>query len=213
MTTKLSKQAFYDELARLLIADGWTRLPDASGLTSLFAKRVGDLVLSLGTSESSRYRERVTADFRLARHTFMTLGSPDAPRTRARVGRFLDAREREELLDAEYCRPGVLDAWWIARTREAAEAIAAAVRCAEPRFLGQVGLADEVEQSTTHAEYVAKLSSIASTPFEEGRTTNGPPAEWVDAAYDLVPAANPKHRRAFAANIAADAWRTYRLLR
>lgn len=212
MTTKLSKQAFYDELARLLCADGWTRLPDATGLTSLFAKRVGDLVLSLGTSESDRHRERVTAEFRLAAHTFLALGSPDAPRTRARVGRFLEAGEREALLDAEYCRSGVLDAWWIGRTREAAEALAGAVRCAEPRFLGQVGLADEVERSRTHADYVAKLRRVAETPFDEGTTTHGPPAEWVDAAYELVPGADPKHRRAFAASIAADAWRTYRLL-
>ncbi len=212
MTQTLSKQAFYDELAQHLARGGWTRLPGPHELSALFGKRAGDLLLTLGIDESQLHRHRVTAEIALAGHTSLTMSFPDAPRARQRVGTFLRAEERTELLQPEFCKPGVSDAWWIGRTVDNAARIAAASRVAEPRFLAQSGLLEEISKSSRHTAYVSKLRQVAGTHFDESTTARPPPQEWIDAAYEIFSDAHPKHRRAFAAKVAADAWRTFHIL-
>ena len=56
-----------------------------------------------------------------------------------RVGHFLSADERVELLDSEFCIPGVVDAWWIGYSNKSILRFASAVATGEPRFLGQDG--------------------------------------------------------------------------
>lgn len=209
----MNKRQFYSHLSGLLAKDGWMVLPGPSGVSALFGKRVGTLILTLGLYESQRHEGRVTADFALARHTFLTMGFADAPRARRRVGSFLVNDERTQLLDAEYAMPGVSDAWWQGRTERTASAIATAVRLTEARFLAQPGLVGEVEASTRHAEYLAKLERVVGTPYTEpGAGSVAPPEEWVDAAITVFSSSDSEIRRDFAEKVAADAWRTSRLL-
>lgn len=213
MTGKLTKRAFYDSIATALAGRSWVRLPSAGDLTALLAKRSGALILTVGLIESVRHKERLTAELALSGHTQLTMSFPDAPRARQRVGGFLTPEERQALLDPEYCAPGVRDAWWNGRTAESVRRIAEAIELAVPRFLGQPGLAEEIERSRGHQAYVARLAAVAQTSVPPIHlATRSPPSEWIEAAYKLLTEAAPKHRRRFAEEVAADAWRTYRLL-
>lgn len=213
MDRPLSKRAFYDELARTLRQDGWVRFQSAVDVTALFGKRIGELLLSLGFTESHLYTDRLTAEFTLGGHTFVTMSFPDAPRARMRVGNFLTSDERTALLSQEFNRPGVTDAWWTGRTVETAGKVREAVRAAEPRFLNQEGFTEEIAGSRRHAEHTRKLALIAATPTPTSdRAGIAPPKEWVMAAERLLSATPPKIRPAFAVELAADAWRTHVLL-
>ncbi len=214
MTSKLTKRAFYDAIATALATRSWVRLPPGSDLCALLAKRSGALILTVGLIESVRQKERVTAELALAGHTQLTMSFPDAPRARQRVGVFLTPEERQALLEPDLCVPGARDAWWRGRTAENARLITEAIGFAEPRFLGQPGLAEEVEWSRGHQVYVARLAAVARTPVPPDHLAPGyPPAAWVEAAFVLLADAAPKSRRRFAEEVAADAWRTYCMLR
>lgn len=203
----LSKNAFYVELARALEPEGWRKMPGPIHVSALFAKRHEDLILCLGFDESDLYEDRVTAELTLGEHASL-MSFPDVPRARCRVGAHLLPDERTRLLDDEFCRPGVTDAWWTGRTAENVMKIGEAVRLAAPRFVARPGLREEIASSERHRAYANRLRAIAATPHDGGKI---PPDEWIEAAAALT-TAPPKQRRAVAARWAADAWRVFRIL-
>lgn len=209
----LSKQGFYGALARVLRGDDWLRMPGPTGMSALFAKRSEELILSLGFFESDLYEEKVTAELALAGHTsLIMMGFPGLSHARCRVGEYLLEGDREVLLDERYRHPGVVDAWWSGRTEDTVVKMAKAIRLAGPRFVARPGLREEITRNERHRLHIERLRAIAMVPLVEAQPAKVPPDEWVDAANALLTEAHPKHRRAAATRLAADAWRTYRIL-
>lgn len=214
MTETLSKRAFYDAMSQALAPDGWVRFGRPSFASALFGKRVGDLVLTLGCFESDFHNQRVTAEFGLGGHTHLIMSFRDLFRARCRIGAFLSATERAELLPPEFQGLGVADAWWSGRSWSTIRDLTRAAHLAEPRFLAQDGLIDEIERNAAHQEYTRRLELISRTSYEPstGAAEAPPPPEWVAAALELLSSFPQKTRARFAETIAADAWRTYVLL-
>lgn len=214
MSNAPSKQVFYDSIGEALRDQGWTRFTLTNGMSALFGKREGDLILTVGFTESNLYNARVTADFRLAGHTSVALSDTEAPRSRMRVGYFLTDIERKQFLSVEFQVQGVRDAWW-ARTPNHVATIARVISITAPRFLAQSGLVEEVRSSSRHSRYVGMVNKVAGTAGRRGSgvtTTNALPPEWVSAALPLIQDVQPRFRRALAVRIATDAWNAFRIL-
>ena len=208
-----SRTAFQNALSEALGARGFAPVPiRLKGCVAAYYKRVDDGILMLPVMASSRER-RFTASYYLSLSFSWPLMGGDVPyQAYRRVSHFLRADERDLLLEPEYCRPGVLDAWWRGYDRDQGTALAAVVSLTEGRFLAQEDLLVEVRRSRTLLDRIGQVDLVRSAARNlgsdgEASNTGKVPATWLEAAAVVVRAHFPTrdHPNGIA-SLAVDAW-------
>ena len=181
------------------------------GAVALFYKPFEDLVLSLGIETSKRYVDRFTGSFYLSRSFSWAYMPPWFPRKAyARIGHFLSAEERSQLLEKEFTGHGVVDAWWIA-DEEGVRHFSKAVAVAEKRFLAQHEIVDALRGNVDLDAYISILDAIAaragsvSTERAGGRDM---PIAWHVAAEVVLRQRGEQFPKATLVDlVSTDAWR------
>lgn len=217
----LSKRKLLEGLGDGLRSLGYAPVPGPSGgCAALFYKCVDDLVLTLGVELSTRYKDRFTASLYLAPSFEWAYMPSDFPRNAyQRVGLTLLPEERARLLDPLFAQEGVVDSWWIGFNELAIASFVGAVQLAEPRFLSQPALRDEIRRSEKmkkHVTMVARVLEIAERMvrcpdglrYQPPRAHVAVPRKYYCAAeVVLSEMASEKITPAYVELIANDAWR------
>jgi len=187
----------------------------------LYIKSIGNgLYLSLGLTISRYHESMFTASFYLSKTTTWALVGNDIPKgSYERIGRFLTRDERIKLLGKEYSTPGVTDAWWNAEYENEVAYFLETVRIAEPRFIEQPGLIDEIKRSSFVNE-LALLSYLVIKEIKIGSNINefdyhfvppksidNIPLEWFKAAERVITNEKAILNLNTVKRLAADAWR------
>ena len=216
----LSRRRLVEAVALGVGSLGYGRVAGpVSGALAVFYKRVDQLILTLGLEASAHYEARFTGSFYLSRSfewAYVVRGFPTA--AYRRIGHFLTADERAEMLEPEFCEVGVVDAWWTGFTPERVSVFVRAVELAEPRFRAQSGLREavlECEGLRRHRQMldeVVHLVETGSAPeggiFQPKQFPKDVPRDWFYGA-ELVlrrhrpESVNPK----YVSLLALDAWR------
>lgn len=193
---------------------GYVLLPaPSSGAAALFSKFVDDLVLTLGIERSTRYEGRFTGSFYLSRSCSWSYVPGWLPKLAySRIGHFLDEEARQILLEPEFAKPGVHDAWWWA-DQKGVQNFGVAIGVGEHPFVSQAGLAEQLRTSKPLDEYVRKLDSIIEHARAKGLTLQASSKEWLRVAEDILAATTDREalKPNFVKLLAADAQRLHLL--
>lgn len=192
--------------------------PLPRGACAQYFGRVDELVLLLGIERSGTASSMITGSFYLGRTFTWSLLFGDLPRTAyRRIGDFLDRTERTRFLDSEYSSEGVVDAWWDVRASESLRSFEQAIHLAEPRFLAQPRLVDEVRASARMRAHESAVRSAIScaAPLEGPRIPASSPATgsaWFKCAEEVLSSIEPHSNPQQVRRLALDAWRCHLLL-
>lgn len=216
----LSKVALIKCLTVKLQILGFLPAPGPTVAAALFYKIHGKFILTLGIEFSRHYEERFTASFYLSKSFSWALIFRDFPRAGyQRVGNFLDAAERGLYLDAEFCEPGVTDAWWTEFTNIAVDSFVSVIKRTETRFLSQDGLIRALDSCEGLSSHIRLLKAIGDAvlsvskektelQYQPKRYPKDVPEVWFLAAeFVLLEQGLAETRRDYVALLAVDAFR------
>lgn len=218
---KLTKKVLLAKNKEGLERLGYRELTDNITMADgLFIKQIeGGLFLSLGMIISKYYNVRFTASFYLSKSTIWGAVWGDIPRNSyMRIGHFLTEEERKRLLSDEFCKEGVVDAWWDAEDENAPEKFLDAVKISEDRFLDQKGLIVMIENSLEIAtlekmskQVINQMLEPRSVSFDYKyipKTAKGSiTLDWLKAAERVLFYNQENLNKNTVARLAADAWR------
>ena len=176
--------------------------------------------MTLGLEVSRLYDARFTASYYLSKTTRWGSVWYDIPKeSYERVGKYLTKEERKLLLNEEFCRDGVIDAWW---HDNEVDNFFRAIELTEPRFLYQ-DLFSKIEESI-EAQKLSHYSSAVINAIQEGRVDelanykfipekpiNDVPLIWFKAAEAVVLNENGILNSNTVKALAFDAWRQYQI--
>ncbi|MGZ5190261.1 MAG: hypothetical protein ACXWCZ_04530, partial [Flavisolibacter sp.] len=109
------------------------------------------------------YNSQFTGTYYLSKTTRWASTWGDIPNeSYQRVGFFLNADERKELLSPEYNKEGIRDAWWDIEDNNCIPNFEKAISLTETRFLEQPDLFEKIQTSIEHQ----KLASFAQAVIE-----------------------------------------------
>jgi len=223
---QFSKKTLLREVDKGLTELNYKLTPVLTGsFASLHFKKVEEFVLTLALEFSKYYEDRFTASFYLSYSFELPFYPPGLLRELAyrRVGEFLTLEERRKLLDQEFCREGVVDAWWIKFTQESIFSFLETTQLCEARFLGQKKLFNAIREcSELHAmrELLGEIKNTASylktlpsgLMYQPKKYVREVSTEWYWAAEIVM-----KNKGGYMAadrvtRLAVDAWRVATLL-
>lgn len=220
MTGKMRKRELLDYLTECLKAVGYSVLVPSENDVFLFYKLDGLFVLTLGIEFSRHYDERFTGSFFLSKSFEWAYILPNFPRNAyARIGRFLTTDERKLLLEDEFCRQGVIDAWWSSFTREKSDLFIKTVVLAEPRFFAQSDLKkklSECEDLSNHIRILEKVivsshklnSKPSGLQYQPASIIKAVPQSYYYAAEIVLSEIKPEMVcQSYVSLVARDAWR------
>ncbi|OKS87276.1 hypothetical protein [Mucilaginibacter polytrichastri] len=164
-----------------------------TGAQGLYIKSIDkNLYLTLGLTISKYYESKFTRAFYLSKLTSWSMFGGDIPKeSYQRVGRFLTIEERSRLLESEYSKNGVIDAWWDISIEQSINNFIEAIRITEGRFLNQPHLIDNILRSNdvsrleTRVQLVIKrVNSIDDVIYKyiPTKPVDDIPMEWFKAA-------------------------------
>lgn len=163
---KINRNKFKKEIEQRLTTLGYRKVILGSSVAdTLYLKVIDDqLYLTLGFTYSNFNLGKFTAAFYLSKITdWGSVWDDIPPESYERIGSFLEASERLELLEEEYTKNGVVDSWWDMNDISALDKFLKAVQITEDRFLAQPGMILKVKQSSA----VNELSRLSLLVIEE----------------------------------------------
>lgn len=220
----LSRSELLAGILKSLLGQGYVQTPGPNpGAALVMHKHIDQLVLSLGVEFSRHYSDRFSGSFYLSRSydwAYIVRGFP--LEGYQRVGHFLSADERVELLDSEFCVPGVVDAWWIGFSDRSILRFVIAVETSEPRFLGQNGLFDRIvscDGLLAHEELLREVISCvepeqasSGDSRQRQQITSKIPLAWFKAAESVLCRRRPDAvTKKYIDLVAVGAWRIHQL--
>lgn len=217
---KLTKQKLLQITRDRLIECGYLEIENTFfGADGLFIKRVSDeFFLTLGLIISRYYDSKFTASYYLSKTTRWGSIWGDIPKeSYKRVGYFLNNQERKALLDEEYNKEGVRDAWWDVNDIRSINNFISTVSISEQRFLEQPDLFKKIEDSlevNILVEYVHLVNDIITSrsieefnyKFTPAKSINNIPIDWFKAAEIAITEKGGILNANTVKLVAADAW-------
>jgi hypothetical protein len=130
-------------------------------LLHMYKRLSSGLVLNLGVQDSSLHPDAFTGSFYLGPSFTWSYMPPSFPhKAYDRIGVYLSHDERVSLLSKEYCKPGVIDAWWSRNSESSVFEFCQCVQIAEPRFLAQQSLLTQVLESKDLIEHRERVLEV-----------------------------------------------------
>ena len=192
---KLTKAKLISLTKNGLKNEGYLHFKDTvTGAQGLYVKYINELYLTLGLTISRYYDSMFTASYYLSKVTVWGAVWGDIPKNSyQRVGLSLTKDERQLLLDHEYAKDGVRDAWWNINDQNAIENFLETIRITESRFLSQSDLAKQVQDSkdVNLLDQLVKMTSTIIKSFKlneysyeylPSKPIDDIPIEWFKAA-------------------------------
>lgn len=223
---KLSKVQIIKSTKNKILELGYHEIIDTiTGANGFFVKSLdNNFFLTLGLEISRFYDSMFTASFYLSKTTRWGSVWGDIPsESYERVGTFLTKEERTELLNEEFSKEGVIDAWWDGFKKQEVEKFLKVVEIAEKRFLGQANLFSNIENSIEIKELVEYVSSVFALINEDSikdtkyefvplKTKDGIPIDWYKAAEKTIRNKKGVLNLNSVKLLAADAWKQKQIL-
>jgi hypothetical protein len=194
-----------------------------TGAQGLYIKLINkDLYLTLGLTISRYYESKFTGAFYLSKLTSWSMFGGDIPMSSyQRIGRFLTIEERSKLLEIEYSKDGVIDAWWDVSSEQSIISFIEAIRITERRFLSQPHLMEDILGSNDVARFenrarlvTKKVNSIDDVTYKDvmykfipTKPVDDIPIEWFKAAELVLIEEHAVVNTNVVKNLGADAYR------
>jgi len=220
---KLTKNKLLKLAEGKLVQLGYSEFKDTrTGSSGLFVKIVNEkYFLTLGLEISRLYDARFTASYYLSKTTRWGAVWLDIPKeSYERVGKYLTKEERKLLLDAEFNRDGVIDAWW---HENEIDKFFQTIELTEARFLNQENLFFKIENSI-EVQKLSHYSSCVIKSINEGRidesfnyqfipekSIDNVPLIWFKAAEVVLLNESGILNSNTVTSLASDTWRQYEL--
>jgi hypothetical protein len=148
---KLTKGKLIQLTKKGLVELGYQLFKDTlSGAQGLYGKRIDDnLYLTLGLTIHRYYDFKFTGSFNLSQNTIWSACWGDMPRELyERVPFFLLKEERAKLLGENNYKNEAQDGWWDLENSDSVGKFLEAVKITEGRFLNQLGLTENIRNSS-----------------------------------------------------------------
>lgn len=223
---KLSKSQLIKATKNKILELGYHEIKDTiTGANGFFTKSLdNNFYITLGLEISRFYDSMFTASFYLSKTTRWGSVWGDIPsESYERVGSFLTKEERAELLNEEFSKEGVIDAWWDGFKKQEVDKFLKVVEIAEKRFLAQANLFSNIENSIEIkwlVEYVSSVFALinedrikdAKYEFVPLKTKDDIPIDWYKAAEKTIRNKKGVLNLNTVKLLAADAWKQKQIL-
>lgn len=222
---KLTKYRLLKVVRNDLMDLGFIEIKTTSvGTDGLFIKKK-DLgyYLMLGLTISRFYDSSFTASFYVSRSTrYGSVWGDIPPESYKRIGHFLTREERKELLDDEFNKPGVVDAWWNGIDDLTVSKFILAIKRSEKRFLAQPGLFNKIDASLEIKKFsdqvTMTMNELSSDTLKEGnfhflptRVVDDIPLNWFMASEKALVKSGSSVNTNLVKLLAVDAWNKFML--